>query len=45
MRARNRIADTDISKILKSCFLLHSQKYHVFYAYVFFKNLKSGFMS
>ena len=43
-------ADTDISavhvliisisKIFKSCFLLHYQKYNVFYALPFFKNLK-----
>ena len=26
------IADTDISKIFKSCFLLHYQTYKVFYA-------------
>jgi len=38
-------ADTDISKIFKSCFLLHYQKY-VFYALPFFQNLKkSGFIS
>jgi len=29
-------ADTDISKIFKSCFLLHYQKYDVFYAIPFF---------
>jgi len=29
---------TDISKIFKSCFLLHYQKYYVFYALPFFKN-------
>ena len=35
----------DISKIFKSCFLLHCQKY-VFYALPFFQKLqKSGFMS
>jgi len=26
-------ANTDISKIFKSCFLLHYQKYDVFYAF------------
>jgi len=31
---------TDISKFLKSCFLLHYQKYNVFYALPFLKNLK-----
>jgi len=37
---------TDISKIIKSCFLLHCQKYHVFNALYFFQKLqKSGFMS
>jgi len=40
------IADTDISKIFKSCYLLHYQKYNVFYALAFFHKLqKSGFMS
>ena len=34
-------ADTDISKILKSCFLLHYQNYNVFYALPFFQNLKN----
>jgi len=35
---------TDISKILKSCFLLHYQKCYVFYALPFFQKLqKSGF--
>jgi len=33
-------ADTGISKIFKSCFLLHYQKYDVFYALPFFQNLK-----
>jgi len=33
------IADTDISRIFKSCFLLH-QKYNVFYALPFFKASK-----
>jgi len=33
-------ADTDISKIFKSCFLVHYQKYDVFYALPFFKTLK-----
>ena len=33
--------DTDISKIFKSCFLLHYQKYNVFYALPFFKNFKN----
>jgi len=28
--------DTDISKLFKSCFLLHYQKYDVFYALPFF---------
>ena len=38
------IADTDISKIFKSCFLLHDQN-NVFYALPFFEKLqKSGFM-
>jgi len=32
-------ADTSISKIFKSCFLLYYQKYDVFYAFRFFKNL------
>jgi len=31
-------ADADISKIFKSVFLLHYQKYDVFYALPFFKN-------
>jgi len=31
---------TDISKIFKSCFLPHYQKYNVFYALPFFKNFK-----
>jgi len=31
----------DISKIFKSCFLLRYQKYNVFYALPFFKNLKN----
>jgi len=35
------IADTDISKIFKFCFLLHYQKYNVFYALRFFKNFKN----
>jgi len=40
------IADTDTSKIFKSCCLLHYQKYNVFYALLFFQKLqKSGFMS
>jgi len=30
------IADTNISEIFKSCFLLHYQKYNVFYALPFF---------
>jgi len=34
-------ADTDISKIFKSCFLLHYQRYDVFYALTFFQNLKN----
>ena len=34
-------ADTDISKIFKSCFLLCYQKYGVFCAVPFFKNLKN----
>jgi len=39
------IADADISKNFKSCFLLHYQKY-VFYTVPFFQKLqKSGFMS
>jgi len=32
---------TDISKICKSCFLLHYQKYDVVYALLFFKNFKN----
>jgi len=37
---------TDISKIFKSCFRFHHQKYDVFYALPFFQKLyKSGFMS
>ena len=32
---------TDISKILKYCFLLHYQKYNVFYAVLFLKNFKN----
>ena len=40
------IADTDVSKFLKSCFLLHYQKHYVFYALPFFKKLQIwGFMS
>jgi len=40
------IAYTDISKIFKSCFLLHYQKYNVFYALPLFEKLqKSEFMS
>jgi len=35
-------ANTNIPKILKSCFLLHDQKYNVFYALPF---RKLGFMS
>ena len=35
---------TNISKIFKSCFLLHYQKYYVFYAF-FSKLQKSRFMS
>jgi len=31
------IADTDISKIFKSCFLLHYQEYNVFHALPFFR--------
>jgi len=31
------MADTDISKIFKSCFLLHYQKYNVFHALLFSK--------
>jgi len=39
-------ADTDIFRILKSCFLLHYQKYYVFYALPFSQKLqKSGFVS
>jgi len=34
-------ADTNISKIFKSCFLLHYQKYDVFYILPFFQNLKN----
>jgi len=32
---------TDISKIFKSCFLLHYQKYYAFYALPFFQNFKN----
>jgi len=35
------LADTDISIIFKSCFLLHYQKYDVFYALPFFQKLKN----
>ena len=43
---RKPIPITDISKIFKSFFLLHYQKYYVFYALHFFQKLqKSGFMS
>jgi len=36
----------DITEIFISCFLLHYQKYYVFYALPFFQKLqKSGFMS
>jgi len=34
-------ANTDISKIFKSCYLLHYQKYNVFYALHFFQKLKN----
>jgi len=34
-------ADTDISKIFKSWFLLHYQKYDVFYALPFLQNWKN----
>jgi len=34
------VADTNISKIFKSCFLLHYQKYDVFMPYLVFKTLK-----
>jgi len=34
-------ADTDISKIFKSCFLLHYQRYDVFYALPSFQNLNN----
>jgi len=36
-----RIADTDISKIFKSYFLLHCQQHYVFYALPFFQNFKN----
>ena len=37
---------TDISKMFKSCFLLHCQKSNVFYTLPLFKKLpKSGFMN
>jgi len=40
------LADTDISKIFKSCFfLLHYQKYDVFYTLPFFQNLKNQDLS
>jgi len=35
------IADTGISKIFKSCFLLHYQKYNAFYTLLFFINFKN----
>jgi len=35
----------DISKIFNPCFLLHYQKYNLFYALPFEKLQKSGFMS
>jgi len=39
------IPTSDISKIFRSCFLLHYQKYDVFYALSFLQKLeKSGFM-
>jgi len=39
------IANTNISKIFQSCFLLRYQKYNVFYALPFVEKLqKSGFM-
>jgi len=34
-------ADTDISKICKSCLLIHYQKYNEFYALCCFKNLQN----
>jgi len=34
-------ADTNISEIYKSCFLLHYQKYDEFYALPFFQNLRN----
>ena len=37
------IADTDISKIIISCFLLHYQKYNVFYSILrFLKKLQKS---
>ena len=43
---RQLIPITDVSKIFESCFLLHYQKYNVFYALPFIRKLqKSGFMS
>jgi len=42
----DRLPITDISKIFKSCILLHYQKYNVFYDLLLFKKIfKSGFMS
>jgi len=35
------IADTDISKFFKSCFLLCHRKYNVLHAFLFFKNFKN----
>jgi len=35
------IADIDVSRIFKSCFLLYYQKCDVFCAISFFKNLKN----
>jgi len=35
------IAGADISKFFKSCFLLQCQKYNLFCALPFFKNLKN----
>jgi len=36
-----QIADTNTPNIFKSCFLLHYQKYNVFYALLFYKNFKN----
>jgi len=40
------VADNNISKTFKSCFLLHYQKYNILYVLPFFQKLqKSGFIT